>query len=191
MEKKPYMEVEIKVPIKDPDEFRKKIIENGGSLKRERHFESNSLYDFADRSLSAQGCLLRIRELPEGALLTFKGKVLQHEKFKTRPEEETLCQDKQAIKGILHSIGLKIYFRYEKYREEYILNDALVCIDELPFGFFLEIEGDEANIDRVTEILQLDRNVFSKKSYAAIYAEICRQAGKPFSDILFNPEDEK
>lgn len=185
------MEVEIKVPISDPEEFRKKIIKAGGILKRERHFESNFLYDFSDRSLSVQGCLLRIRELPEGALLTFKGKVLQHEKYKTRPEAETLCQDKQAIKGILHSIGLKIYFRYEKYREEYILANALVCIDELPFGWFLEIEGDEENIEKVAEMLRLDSNTFSKKSYAAIYAEICRQAGKPFTDILFNPEDDR
>jgi adenylate cyclase class 2 len=185
------MEVEVKVPINDPEEFKQRILKEGGTLKREKHFESNFLYDFSDRSLSADGCLLRIRELPEGALLTFKGKVLQHEKFKTRPEAETLCQDKQAIKAILHSIGLKVYFRYEKYREEYILSNALVCIDELPFGFFMEIEGNEEDIEKVTDILALDRNVFSKKSYAAIYAEICRQAGKPFADILFNPENEK
>ncbi|MCX7829666.1 MAG: class IV adenylate cyclase [Acidobacteria bacterium] len=191
MEKRIHMEVEVKVPFKNVEEVRNKILKAGGVLKRERHFESNFLYDFSDRSLSAQGCLLRIRELPEGALLTFKGKVLQHEKFKTRPEAETLCQDKTAIKGILHSIGLKIYFRYEKYREEYNLCNALVCIDELPFGFFLEIEGDEENIEKVAEILVLDRNLFSKKSYAAIYAEICREQGKPFSDILFEPENEK
>ncbi|MFB3851950.1 MAG: class IV adenylate cyclase [Acidobacteriota bacterium] len=188
MEKRIHMEVEVKVPISDPEEIKKRILKEGGTLKREKHFESNFLYDFSDRSFSAQGCLLRVRELPEGALLTFKGKVLQHEKFKTRPEAETLCQDKQGIKNILHSIGLKVYFRYEKYREEYTLCNALVCIDELPFGFFMEIEGNEDDIEKVTDILALDRNSFSKKSYAAIYAEICRQAGKPFTDILFDPE---
>lgn len=191
MEKRTHMEVEIKIPINNADEIREKILSKGGKIKREKHFESNYLFDYLDRSLSAQGFLLRVRDLPEGALLTFKGKVVTHEKYKTRPEAETICLDKQAIKTILHSIGLKIYFRYEKYREEYILNDALVCIDQLPFGYYLEIEGEEENIEKVTEILELDKNLFSKKSYAAIFAEICREAGKAFTDILFSPQDEK
>lgn len=188
MERKSQMEVEIKVPLKDPDSMRKLIIEKGGKLKRERHFESNYLYDYSDRHLSTQGCLLRVRELPEGALLTFKGKVVPHEKFKTRPEAETMCDNKLAIKSILHDLGLKVFFRYQKFREEYILNDALVCIDELPFGFYLEIEGESEKIEEVTKMLDLDPMTFSKKSYAAIYAELCRKEGKPFTDILFENE---
>ena len=175
MEKRTHMEVEIKIPINNADEIREKILSKGGKIKREKHFESNYLFDYLDRSLSAQGFLLRVRDLPEGALLTFKGKVVTHEKYKTRPEAETICLDKEALKT----------------REEYILNDALVCIDQLPFGYYLEIEGEEENIEKVTEILELDKNLFSKKSYAAIFAEICREAGKAFTDILFSPQDEK
>jgi adenylate cyclase class 2 len=189
MEKPTQMEVEIKVPVKDIEEMKKRVVQSGGILKRERHFESNSLYDYSDRSLSASGCLLRIRELPEGALLTFKGKIVAHEKFKVRPEAETMCSDRQGIKTILHSLGFRPFFKYQKYREEYIINDTLVCVDELPFGYFLEIEGEEDKIEEVTEILSLDKSTFSKKSYASIYAEICRQEGKPFGDIIFEKQN--
>lgn len=189
MDKHAQMEVEVKVPVLDPKAIRERIVAEGASPFKARHFESNTLYDYADRSLSASGCLLRIRELPEGALLTFKGKVVPHEKFKTRPESETLCLDIQAVKSILHSLGLRGFFRYQKYREEFSILGALVCIDELPFGFFLEVEGEEETILAVTGKLGLDPDTFSKKSYAAIYSEICREKGVPFGDILFKTEN--
>ncbi len=129
------------------------------------------------------------KRAPEGALLTFKGKVVPHEKFKTRPESETLCLDIQAVKSILHSLGLRGFFKYQKYREEFSFLGALVCMDELPFGFFLEVEGDEESILAVTEKLGLDPDIFSKRSYAAIYSEICREKGVPFGDILFKTDN--
>jgi len=189
MDKHAQMEVEVKVPVSDPDAMRKTITSAGGKMTREKHFESNTLFDYADRSLSAAGCLLRIRELPEGALLTFKGKVVPHEKFKTRPEAETICEDSQAVKSILHSLGLRAFFRYQKYREEYFLDDALICLDEMPFGFYLEIEGEEESIVTVTKKLALDQGTFSKRSYAALYSEICREKGVPFGDILFKSDN--
>jgi adenylate cyclase, class 2 len=189
MDKHAQMEVEVKVPVKDPQIMKEIIVKAGAVLVRDRHFESNTLYDYADRSLSASGCLLRIRELPEGGLLTFKGKVVPHEKFKTRPEAETMCADSQSAKNILHNLGLRAFFRYQKYREEYSLFDALICLDELPFGFYLEIEGEPAFIDLVTKKLELDPDTFSKRSYAAIYSEICREKGVPFGDILFKNEN--
>lgn len=189
MEKPNQMEVEIKVPLSDPQEMRGRILSNGGKLKRERHFEANFLYDYSNRALSAAGCLLRIRELPEGALLTFKGKVVYNEKFKVRPEAETMCENVYGIKSILSSLGFRVFFRYEKFREEFILSDTLVCLDELPFGFYLEIEGEENKIEEVTKILSLNKETFSKKSYASIYAEICRREGKPFGDIIFEREE--
>jgi adenylate cyclase, class 2 len=189
MEKHTQMEVEVKVPVKDPLAMRENIVNAGAVMARERHFESNTLFDYADRSLSAAGCLLRTRELPEGALLTFKGKVVPHEKFKTRPEAETLCADSPSVKSILHSLGLRPFFRYQKYREEYSLFEALICLDELPFGFYLEVEGDPNSITLVTQKLQLDSGTFSKRSYAAIYSEICREKGVPFGDILFKNEN--
>lgn len=189
MEKHSQMEVEVKVPVKDPKRMKEEILKAGAKLVRERHFESNTLFDYQDRSLSAAGCMIRVRELPEGALLTFKGKVVPHERFKTRPESETMCLDPAATKSILHSLGLRAFFSYQKYREEFSLLNALVCLDELPFGFFLEIEGEPSSIDEAAKTLNLDTDTFSNRSYASVYSEVCRENGVPFGDILFKTEN--
>ncbi|MEJ2368324.1 MAG: class IV adenylate cyclase [Acidobacteriota bacterium] len=183
------MEIEVKVPVEDLAVLRTQVEKLAYPRTRERHFEANTLFDYPDRSLSASGCLIRVRETTDGALLTFKGRVVQHDRYKMRPECETNCDTPQAVKTILQNLGLRAFFRYEKYREEYKSEDVSVCLDELPFGSFLELEGTPEGIERVAAALGLDDKTFEKRSYAAIYAEMRRAAGKPFGDIVFEDED--
>ena len=156
---------------------------------RPRHFEANVLYDFPERTISLAGCLLRVRETEVGALLTFKGRVQEHERFKVRPETETVCDSAPAIHGILESIGLRSFFRYEKYREEYEGAGALLCLDELPFGHFLELEGEAGTIEAMAAALDIAPDRFIKRSYADLFGEHCRQLGVPFGNIVFPPSD--
>jgi adenylate cyclase class 2 len=184
------VEVEVKVPVEDlaalADKARGLGLEQVGS----RHFEANVLYDFPDRSLSIAGCLLRVRETHAGALLTFKGKVVEHPQLKVRPEHETLCESGDALKVILESIGLRAFFRYEKYREEYRGMGVLLCLDEMPFGRFVELEGDSQAIHDVAAALALSEETFVKRSYADLYGEHCRKLGIPFGDIVFAEDHE-
>jgi adenylate cyclase class 2 len=179
------VEIEVKVPVESLEAIRQKAKSLGYSLAAERHFESNLLYDFPGRALGTVGCLLRIRQTPRGGLLTFKGKVVQHESYKIRPEHETWCDDAGAARQILEAIGLRPFFKYEKYREEYRAGDAMLCLDELSFGNFLELEGSPQAIETLAEALGLDRSTFNKRSYADLYAEHCRKLGQPFGDITF------
>jgi adenylate cyclase, class 2 len=182
------MEIEVKVPVDDAGRYGRKAEELGYERIKPRHFEANTLYDYPNRPLSLSGCLLRVRETPDGALLTFKGKLVAHDRYKMRPEHETVCDNGGSLRTILENIGLRPFFRYEKYREEYRAPDAVLCLDEMPFGHFLELEGTPDGIERLAGVLKLDPDTFIRRSYADLYGEHCRKLGVPFGDILF-PEN--
>lgn len=179
------MEIEVKVPVPDLGAIRDRAVALAWPLLTPRHFEANTIFDYPDRSLGASGCLLRVRETPRGGLVTFKGRLVQHDQYKIRPEKETWCEDAEQIRGILQSVGFKPFFRYEKYREVFEGPDAHLCLDEMPFGNFLELEGTPEGIEAMAESLGLDRALFNRRTYADLYAEHCREKGLPFGDILF------
>ena len=183
------MEIEVKVAVPDVGAVAEQARGLGWELVRPRHFEANVLFDFPERSLSLSGCLLRVRETEAGALLTFKGRVEEHERYKVRPERETLCDSGPAVRAVLESIGLRPFFRYEKYREEYQGPGALLCLDELPFGHFLELEGDAGAIEATASALGISPDRYLKRSYADLFGEHCRERGIPFGDIVFPAAD--
>lgn len=184
------VEIEVKVPVPSLVAVRDRAVALGYEPVLPRHFEANILYDYPDRSLSLAGCLLRVRETPHHALLTFKGKVVHDPSYKVRPEVETKCESGPALRDIMENIGLRPFFRYEKFREEFAGEGGLLCLDELPFGQFLELEGDPASIEALAKALGLDPATFVKRSYADIYGEHCRSLGVPFGDIVFpHPPD--
>ena len=49
--------------------------------------------------------------------------------------------DGEVVQHVLEELGLHVWFRYEKYREEYAAEDVTIAIDETPVGTFVEIEG--------------------------------------------------
>ena len=179
------MEIEVKVRVDDLAEMARRAEAAGMSLAKARHFERNTLYDYPDRSLSVTGCMLRVRQADGEGLVTFKGKLVQHERYKVRPEVEAGCADPGAMEEILRNIGLRPFFRYEKYRTEYRREGALLTLDELPFGNFIEIEAAGEAIEELAKLLALDPSTFMKRTYADLYGEHCREHGLRFGDILF------
>jgi adenylate cyclase class 2 len=163
-------EVEVKLPASDLDAVRHKLRGKGASLERERHDESNDLYDDSTGRLSSSGAALRLRRVPGEARLTFKGPARFEQGIKAREERETAVADGEEAAAILERLGFRRKFRYEKRREEWRLSDCAVCLDETPIGDFVEIEGDPAAIRRVVSDLELDFASAIPYSYARLYA---------------------
>ncbi len=88
--------------------------------------------------------------------LTFKGPV-QPGIMKVREELETVVGDGDILLRVLKELGLHVWFRYEKYREEFAREDVIVAIDETPVGMFVEIEGSEPGIASMAEALGRQR----------------------------------
>jgi len=185
------MEIEVKVRVPDLDVFREIARSRGWEEIAPRSFERNVLYDYPEGFLSCSGCLLRVREVGGRGLLTFKGKPQADRSFKVRPEYETALEKPREMRVILENIGLRKRFVYEKYRTEYSAGDAILCLDELPFGTFLEIEGDPENIRSVASELKIEEESFIKDSYAALYSQHCEERGQRAGDMVFGEPDER
>ena len=54
---------------------------------------------------------------------------------------------------VLEELGFHVWFRYQKYREEFALDDVMIAVDETPVGTYVEIEGGEHGIATTTEAL--------------------------------------
>ncbi len=136
------LEREIKLRFDSADEARAKILALGATPLHGRRLQEDCLLDTEDEQLRRQR--RRSASASEGgkSLLTFKGPV-QPGRMKIREEHETVVADGAALLTILEALGLHVWFRYEKYREEFSADDVVIAIDETPVGVFVEIEGGE------------------------------------------------
>jgi adenylate cyclase class 2 len=210
-------ETEIKLRIDDVKEFRAALkrlgarpVFNGTG----RMHEWNVLFDTPEKDLAKRGQLLRIRtETParppshgskskrERVLLTFKQplqsahaptRALEHQRHKVREEIELQVPDGDALAKIFEGLGMRGWFRYEKFRTTFRLPESLrwakgllVELDETPIGTFVELEGPPQAIDRVARTLGFSKRDYIVTSYLGLYLEECRRRGEKAEHMAF------
>src|SRR5687767_6580408 len=111
-------EREIKLRFASADEARTAIIATGATPLLGRRLQEDVLLDSEDEQLRRRRCVLRVRTELGKSRLTFKGPV-QPSTMKLREEVETVVGDGEVLLRVLHELGLHVWFRYEKYREEF------------------------------------------------------------------------
>ena len=181
-------EIEVKLPAADLEAVRARLHREGGELERERHDESNDLYDDSQDGIAAAGCALRVRRVPGRTILTFKGPGRFEQGVKTREERETDVADPTELGAILERLGFRRTFRYEKRREEWRFAECAVALDETPIGDFVEIEGDPSAIRRAVTALELDFGSAIPYSYARLYAMKRRDDSSLPRDMVWGAE---
>jgi adenylate cyclase class 2 len=179
-------EIEIKIRVADLAGVRVRLELAGAVLESPRHFESNTLFDDSSHRLSNQQKTLRLRRAAGRAVLTFKGPVTFFGDVKSRSEVETTVGDPEALEEILRSAGFLPAFVYEKFREEYRLGSAVVCLDETPLGNFVEIESDPDSIEDLRRKLGLRAEDAVRQSYARLYFEERERHPDLPSDMRFS-----
>jgi adenylate cyclase class 2 len=181
------LEREIKLRFNDPEAARVAVLAAGSTPVRGRRLQEDSLLDTADELLRRRRSVLRVRVESGRSFLTFKGPV-QPSVMKLREELETIVGDGTLMLRVLEELGFRVWFRYQKYREEFALDDVIIAIDETPVGTYVEIEGGERGIATTTEALGRCSSDYLLDSYRGLFVRHCQERGLPITHMLFDDE---
>jgi adenylate cyclase, class 2 len=181
------LEREVKLRFESADQARAAILAADAAPLRCRRLQEDALLDDVGETLRKRRCVLRVRVESGRSLLTFKGPV-QNSPMKLREEIETIVGDGETMLRCFEQLGYGVWFRYQKYREEYALGDVIVALDETPVGVFVEIEGAEDGILEATRALGRSPSEFVLDSYRSLFMEHRRAQGLPATDMLFDED---
>ena len=179
------VEIEVKFMVADVAPVRSRLLGMGATSRGEM-FETNYRYDDHAGRLRAANCLLRLRR-DRQALLTFKrARPDGGAEFKIHDEFEVVVEDFEGMHRILTALGFQCVQIYEKRREVFRLADALVCIDRLPFGDFIEIEGQPEGIRETARRLQFSWKQRILTNYLHIFETLRQNLNLAFRDLTFD-----
>lgn len=179
---KEYIEKEIKLKINNiegvVDALRRSgAIFIGGALEKTIRFDTKA------QEYEKQGKFLRVRSGFSNTI-TLKEKINNAEKsVRARKETEFEIEDIDKMCYILNVLGLDYTRTMEKYRQHWKLDNCNVTLDELPFGIFMEIEGEENEIFKICNKLGLNKDDKILVTYWELWAEISDN-----KDIIFDSD---
>jgi adenylate cyclase class 2 len=179
-----YTETETKLYCPDLSAIARKLLLAGAKLVTPRVFERNVRYENADESLTENGIVMRLRQ-DYRARLTYKGPAQIAEGIMQRYEAEVEVSDFDAMHAILLGLGYHPHMIYEKYRTTYELDETEIVLDEMPYGNFVEIEGEAAAIERVIQTLGVSEAKRYGNSYAGLFEIVKHNLGLSFRDLTF------
>lgn len=128
------------------------------------HIEKTFGYFKEDFSNIKNGIFPRIKFI-EGEkaeiILTIKKKIKENNHFFEREEIEVKLKEGESIddlRNIIKSLGFSKEIIFEKKRKNINKDDIIISFDELPFGFFVEFEGEPGKIEKyINEYNLLDK----------------------------------
>ena len=176
-------EIEAKFYVLDLDGIEARLQTLETRLIQERVLEMNIRFDLPDGRLHSEGRVLRLRQDTE-AKLTYKSGSINQQGVLSRKEIEFVVEDFEKAKQFLEALGYQKLFYYEKYRTTYELQTPEVfgdlggllhvMLDELPYGNFVEIEGESVEaIREVADTLSLKWDTAIPTSYHVLFHRLC------------------
>lgn len=168
MPHKPALETELKLRIAAPGPYRPLLEALGFREVTPAQPEFSVLWD-RQGSLRSAGAALRTRVYAGQTRLTWKGPKVPDALLKIRPELETGIEDGTALEAILRALGFVPVLRMEKTRALWRRAELEACLDETPFGCYLELEGEPQAIHAAMEGLGLSTDKAETRSYPELY----------------------
>jgi adenylate cyclase class 2 len=180
------IEREVKLPYDTPAAARRAVVDTGATPLRGRRLQDDALLDRDTGSLEADRCTLRVRVDGDRATVTFKGPPMPGA-VKAREELETAVGDAELVIQLFERLGFHVWFRYQKYREEFRRGNLVIAIDEAPIGVFVELEGSEMDIFAMAAALERPPADFVVDSYLTLFRKYQAECGASATHMLFDP----
>lgn len=169
MKHKSALEIELKLRIPAPGPLRPRLEALGFHEAIPPQSEVSVLWD-RNGELRAAGSALRTRSYAGQTRLTWKGPKVPDPILKIRPEFETGVEGLEPLEAILRALGFEPVLRMEKTRAVWERAELEACLDETPFGCYLELEGEAQAIRAAMEGLGLTSDRAEPRSYPELFA---------------------
>jgi adenylate cyclase class 2 len=181
----PLIEIEVKFYIENYKKIIKKVTQYCEKSGK-NGLEKNILYDTENYCFRKKNKLLRLRSYLGKTILTFKQPLQLHSsEFKKLEETEIIASSFEDLHYILINSGCVKRQIYEKKRQIFSKENLEICVDRLPFGDFLELEGSENDIKDAATALGLEWNKKILPDYRTIFEKIKEEHNLLFNDITF------
>lgn len=166
-------EIEAKFYVSNLDRIQASLESLQARLLQERILETNIRFDLPGGGLRSEGRVLRLRQ-DSHARLTYKSASSNEQGVLNRQEIEFVVDDFEKARLLLEALGYQKMFYYEKFRTTYELADCHVMLDEMPYGNFVEIEGETIDsIGLAANKLGLRWETAIPTSYHVLFDRLC------------------
>ena len=177
-------EIEAKFHVRDLSKVAARLAEVNANLTQPRTHEVNLRFDTPEHSLRQSGRVLRLRQ-DNKIRMTYKSASEKSDGILSRTEIEFAVEDFDKAKQFLEALGYKTLVMYEKFRTTYELNGTRIMLDELPYGNFIEIEGNSNQEIRSTADKLGLKWVTIEISYHALFERLCKARNLTIKDLSF------
>jgi adenylate cyclase class 2 len=178
-----YIEKEIKIGVRNPKELLS-LLSQKGAKKVGEGFQRTTRMDTPRLDLEKRGTFLRVRTGGKD-IVTLKKKIKTTGEVFERQELETEIKDPELLADIFANLGFTKRFIMEKYRLDYEYKGTKISLDELPFGMFIEIEGEPENIKNVADELNLDLSNKIVVTYWDLFEDYKKKMNQKGENIVF------
>lgn len=191
-------ETEVKFYVENITKIKECLQSLEARLIQTRTHELNLRFDTRERDFYREGRVLRLRQDDE-VRLTYKDRTSLKEGILSRREIEFSVNDFESARQFLEALGFEISFIYEKYRTTYGLPvyssdikqslENYIMLDELPYGDFVEIEGEFKELKPLALRLGLNWDAAIPASYHSLFDRVFKSRNLPFRDLTFDNFD--
>jgi len=168
-------EIEVKFKLNGKDNIIEKLVKFGGKFKKPYR---QITYGFFSKDSIKKGVFPRIRVESGSHVLTVKVRPKKKTKYFERKEYSIIINNEREGIKILKSLGFNRVRKFSKKRQEWFFQNVKVCIDNLYFGTFLEIEGKKKQIESMVKKLGLEKRERITKAYLALEDDYKRSLKK-------------